>query len=191
MGNVLVFLDHNRALQSISRISGLDVSLIEKILLSDSLIFDFELGLITSEELYNVIIDISPNQFSLNDFSKAASDMFTINQDIIPILKKVKEKNIKLILISNTNEIHWNFLKDRLEVFKLFDQFVLSFKVKSSKPDEKIYKEAVSSSQALFSECLFIDDIKENIDAAKSLGIKTHHFINNELLKKKLESLLY
>lgn len=88
-------------------------------------------------------------------------------------------KKYKLILLSNTNELHIeqvieNMSFDRYLSFKnCFDQFYLSHEIKLRKPDHSIYEFVLIKNNLIAKNCFFIDDTKENTDAASELGIRT------------------
>ena len=87
-------------------------------------------------------------------------------------------KKYKLILLSNTNELHIeqvieNMSFDRYLRFKnCFDQFYLSHEIKLRKPDYSIYEFVLIKNNLIAKNCFFIDDTKENTDAASILGIR-------------------
>lgn len=88
-----------------------------------------------------------------------------------------KENNYKLILLSNTNELHIDWVKQNIsfyEEFKgYFDKFYLSHEINLRKPDKEIFEFVLNENKIKATETLFIDDTKENTDAAEHLGIHT------------------
>ncbi|MDT0644491.1 HAD family phosphatase [Zunongwangia sp. F363] len=93
-------------------------------------------------------------------------------------LKKLsEEKDYQLILLSNTNEIHIDWVRKNVPFFEkfqqCFDAFYLSHKINFRKPDAEIYQFVLEKHKLDPQECLFIDDTKENTDAAAALGIHT------------------
>lgn len=93
----------------------------------------------------------------------------------LEFLKKLKKKGeFQLILLSNTNELHISWIKEHVnfyEEFKsYFDAFYLSHEINLRKPNANIYEFVLDQHQLKPEEVLFIDDTKENTDAAKSLG---------------------
>lgn len=83
----------------------------------------------------------------------------------------------KLILLSNTNELHIDYVKrifNRFESFKnCFSNFYLSHEINLRKPNSDIYQFVSEHSSFNPKECLFIDDTKENTDAAETLEFIT------------------
>ncbi|RED45900.1 HAD family hydrolase [Seonamhaeicola aphaedonensis] len=97
--------------------------------------------------------------------------------DFLKDLKK--NSNYKLILLSNTNELHISWIKDNIpfyEDFKsCFDEFYLSHKIQLRKPDKDIFNFILNKNNLKAETCLFIDDNKDNILTADDLNLNTWH----------------
>lgn len=93
------------------------------------------------------------------------------------IKKLSEEKKYKLILLSNTNDIHIEWVKQNIVFFEefkdYFDAFYLSHELNMRKPEPIIYKYVLQDHRLEPEETLFIDDTKENSDAAAALGFQT------------------
>ncbi|WP_111683008.1 HAD family hydrolase [Winogradskyella tangerina] len=81
----------------------------------------------------------------------------------------------RLMLLSNTNELHIDFIKatdiDFYDDFKgCFEQFYLSHEIKLRKPDADIFNFVLNENNLVASECLFIDDTIQNTETASALG---------------------
>ncbi len=89
-----------------------------------------------------------------------------------------KEEKYRLFLLSNTNDIHIEFVKrqmgpENFNRFKnAFEAFYLSYEMGMRKPDTEIFEFVLKESNLKADETLFVDDTKENTDAASHLGIK-------------------
>lgn len=96
-------------------------------------------------------------------------------------IEKIKAlaKTHKLIMLSNTNEIHYayfsNKLKDEYGVTfnDLFSKVYLSHEMGLVKPDKAIYEQVIREQKLVPEKTLFIEDTEANAIAAESLGIKT------------------
>lgn len=94
-----------------------------------------------------------------------------------------KDNKYKLILLSNTNNFHIeqvikNMSSSRYERFKnCFHKFYLSQEIHLSKPSAAIYEFVLNENNLNPNQCLFVDDLKENTDAASKLGIHTWNLI--------------
>lgn len=88
-----------------------------------------------------------------------------------------ESKKYRLFLLSNTNDLHISWIQqnwgmEQYNAFKIcFEQFYLSHEINLRKPNNNIYEFVLTSNDLEPKETLFIDDTKENTDAAKALGI--------------------
>ena len=88
-------------------------------------------------------------------------------------------KRYKLILLSNTNALHIKQVIENMSLYRYerfkncFDQFYLSHEIQLRKPDTSIYEFVLEENKLQASACIFIDDTKENTEAAAELGIHT------------------
>lgn len=164
IGNVLVLVNQNKMFYQLSQLLNLSFADLKEQLFKDSLIQRFETGLIPYEELFN------PN-FPREKVAEAMNSAFSENSEMIPIINALKRQGKKLILLSNTNEIHFPYLQRHFSYLNLFDEAILSFEVKHIKPEREIFETALQKSGSLPEECFFVDDIFEHIQAARQLGI--------------------
>lgn len=145
---------------------------------------EYEKGLISTETLTNYFTDKFP-AISANDFKKAwNSIILDFPEYRLNFIEQLSsKKNYKTILLSNTNELHIeqvieNMSLERYNRFKkCFDKFYLSHEINLSKPNTNIYEFVLYEDGLIAEECLFIDDIKENTDAANKLGIHVWNLI--------------
>ena len=91
-------------------------------------------------------------------------------------LKSLKKtSNYKLILLSNTNELHIDWIKKNISFYdefkKCFDAFYLSHEIHLSKPDKNIYEFVLNENNLKPEDCFFIDDNHNNIISAKEMNI--------------------
>ena len=90
-------------------------------------------------------------------------------------------KQYPLYLLSNTNDIHLDYVMPKLAANgigsfgELFDTEYYSHRVGMRKPDPEIYEYVLKDRNIEASETLFFDDNPDNIRSAQSLGIQTFH----------------
>jgi putative hydrolase of the HAD superfamily len=138
----------------------------------------YEKGLISSTEFVKSY-QTEHSQLQENQFKNSWNAiLIDFPEYRYQFLKKLSaEKNYKLILLSNTNEIHIDWVKENVPFFEdfkaCFDAFYLSHEINFRKPDAEIYEYVLEQHDLKPKECLFIDDTKENTEAAKNLGIHT------------------
>lgn len=179
-GNVFINLDIEKALtKTLETLKIKEFS--EEIIAFNSF---YEQGLISTEEFLDFYSENFPNlskdklidiwNLILKDFPKPRFDF----------IKDLKaSSNFKLILLSNTNELHINWIKENISFYEdfknCFDAFYLSHEINLRKPNIDIFEFVLKENNLKANECLFIDDNKDNIETANNLNIKTWH-INPE-----------
>ncbi len=106
------------------------------------------------------------------------------------ILAELRDRGVRLALLSNTNPAHLRALKEtgRIDRFSELgvEVFVYSFQVGFRKPDPRIYKLALEELNLPAKDCLFVDDILKNVKATEDLGIKGIHFQAANQLREEL-----
>ena len=142
----------------------------------------FETGQIEPQVMRNEIRKACPSPFSDKQFDEIwNSVILNYPKENIQLLKDLHKK-YKTFLLSNTNQIHYDFytemLNEKFGIEKLdllFNKAYYSHISGMRKPDTKFFMLVLHENNLKPEKTLFIDDFKENIEAAKSLGIKTIH----------------
>ena len=102
------------------------------------------------------------------------------------MLRDVRKNGVKTCLLSNS----WSNSYPRHEWDGLFDDIVISGEVGMRKPEERIFRHALDRLGLPGEECVFIDDIEANIQAAGALGIIGIHHRDADTTIAELESVL-
>jgi len=116
------------------------------------------------------------------EFYHAWNEIFYDYPEMEKIVKTIKEKypKIKLVLVSNTNEAHFEFIKKKYHVLKYLDDIVVSHEVGKLKPNAKIYRQALKLGGALPKETIYVDDRQDLIDSARVMGIRALFFTGHK-----------
>ena len=152
---------------------------------------NYEIGKISNDEFFYGFKNALPQPCCLkkSDFWRGWDKLLGKEKRTIKILEFLS-KDYNIWLLSNTNPMHINNkLKLSSDFFKYINGSIFSFEVGARKPNLTIYKKALTLSNTVASESLFIDDLIENIDAANRLGWKTIHYKNYNSLNQKLHDL--
>ncbi len=171
IGNVLFYFDFRIALRRLSSCSGKDPELIY-----DSMYVPterLERGLINSYEYFDIFVSIFGNLIEFKDFKNIFNDIFAPNCQMLEKLALLKEY-YTLAIVSNTNEMHIEYLKGIYQgYFDHFSTAVYSHEIGFKKPEEGFFMTALRMSGADASEVIYFDDIAENAQKARSLGIRS------------------
>ncbi|MBI4170075.1 MAG: HAD family phosphatase [Candidatus Aenigmarchaeota archaeon] len=110
------------------------------------------------------------------------------NEDVISAIKKLRRSGYKAATITNVIQPHYRYNK-RKGLYKLFDKAFTSCNLHMRKPEKQIYLYSVKRLGVRPEECLFIDNQKENVAAARKAGMKALVFRNAGQMKKQLRLL--
>jgi len=108
---------------------------------------------------------------------------------VIPLLKQIKDLNIKIGLISNSSVFVIKNVRKKTDLLDYIDYPLFSFDVKTIKPDPKIYEEMLKIAKIKPEEMIMIgDNPLDDVYPAISLGINAIEFTGDyEKLKKDLK----
>jgi HAD superfamily hydrolase (TIGR01509 family) len=105
------------------------------------------------------------------EFAEAWSDMFTEDPATVALLAAAPVE--RRYVLSNTNPIHWEFVRRRYpHVLAPFDELLASHELGLEKPDPAIYQWVIDHSGRPAEAHVFVDDIPENVAAARALGMR-------------------
>ena len=192
LGNVLVNFDHRIAVKKILHCTRKNEQDIYQLFFDSGITKDYEEGKIETLDFYHRVKDSLSLGMSYEEFLPAWNDIFfetPLNKKIQNFLKKIKTK-YKIAMISNINESHYEFLRQKMPIFAEFNKLILSYEVGFRKPALEIYNAALESLSASASRAFYIDDRADLIEAASRFGIKGITFYGEEAFEKIKEELL-
>ena len=134
-------------------------------------------------------------EFRGSDFATAKSRMLeaiTYQEQVAPtaeLIAELKAAGYRLFVLSNMSKEYIEFLR-KMDVFKYFDGEIISCETALIKPEKEIYSLLLERYNLEPEQTMFIDDRKENTDAAAELGIVPFHFDRNNP-EKRCEQLRY
>ncbi|HSK68812.1 MAG TPA: HAD family phosphatase [Candidatus Limnocylindria bacterium] len=91
---------------------------------------------------------------------------------------RAREAGLRLYLLSNAGTRFPSVIQER-GFYSLFDGAVVSAHEKVSKPDARIYRRLCERYGLLPGECLFVDDLIENVRGAEAAGMHAQHFLGD------------
>lgn len=186
LGNVLLPFDYTGMIKQFNNLyNGLGDRFAEQYKNNYEYHREFERGKISRKEFVSTMLDRLEHKISGEDFCKMFSEIFTLNNDVIDLLPKLK-KNYTLCLLSNTNEIHEEYGYRHYEFLKNFDKLFLSHEIGYVKPEKEIYAAVENFTGKQPDEHLFIDDILEYVNGAKNCGWNAIQFLGYENLLEEL-----
>jgi putative hydrolase of the HAD superfamily len=186
MGNVLVYFSHERMCAQIGALCGVDGPGIRTLLFDSELQYNLECGRISEADLHQWLSNHLGRTMPFDDFLRAGSDIFWLNESIIPVLDWLKARDYRLVLLSNTSRAHLEWVQREYDVLDRFDQFVTSFAAGALKPEPAIFEAALSAAHCEPQECFYTDDMAVNIEAARRFGIDAEVYTDTPTLLEHL-----
>jgi len=133
------------------------------------------------KDIIAIILKKAAEKFNVEDISGQAHQLYgqaylnhaNLFDDTIPTLKKLKKKNIKLIVASDADP---DVLNDELSTFEInqyFDEMVISGVVGAYKPSDKMIDAILEKCEKPYSDILFVGDTEPDILSAKKIGAKS------------------
>lgn len=146
----------------------------------------FERGEITPMQFYNKYAEDLGLKINYQDFKNNYCDIFTRNEEIEKIIMSLKEK-YRLVLLSNTNVLQYEYAKKKFKILKLFDEHIASHEVGCRKPNPLIFLKAIKKSKTLPFNIAYFDDIPEFVLITRFMGIKAFKFKDYDKLVSDLK----
>ena len=134
---------------------------------------DYERGLLSTAEFYEKARSSFGFSLSLDDFKDIWSDIFSLNEGTVSLLRALKEKGHSLYMLSNICELHHEFLLKKFPgAFEHFNDLILSYQAGAIKPEKKIYDVLCERSANSPENIIYIDDRIDLIEASRKMGFK-------------------
>lgn len=105
----------------------------------------------------------------------------------VEVLGALKAQGTPLYALSNWPAETFPPADSAFDFLEWFDGIVVSGQEKVMKPDPAIFEILCERYGLNPGECLFVDDVIENVEAAKNLGVHVHHFIGSDELHIDLQ----
>ncbi len=132
------------------------------------------------KELLGLTTREAAEKFNLKDISHRAVELYRwqhmendyMFEDTLPTLKKLKEMNIKMILISDADA---DVLIEQLQMYdllKYFDGTIISDQTRAYKPSDKVVDKALSYCNEPLSGVLFVGDRLVDLRTAEKMRVK-------------------
>ncbi len=178
-GNVIINIDFDLLFNEFKQLFGQRYDAVVDQLHSEQFFQKVESGIYNAQQMSNWInalgFDISADQMK-NAWNALLLD---IPEERLQLLDELS-KQYPMYLLSNTNLVHIEKIFGDLEkkygynpIEEVFDDLFLSYQIGHVKPSRNIYDYVLDTIQVDGQQCLFFDDLQENLDGAAKCGIQT------------------
>jgi glucose-1-phosphatase len=149
----------------------------------------YETGLLSTEKYLHELRAVFNLQFTTEQLARAFSCIIQNPvEGIAEIVQKVSQTH-QTALVSNTNEIHFKLSVERFKALNILQKHYLSYQLHVMKPSQGFYNAILQDQKIAPSQIVFIDDLAENIKAAKDTGMQVIKFEGITQLEANLKTL--
>ena len=172
MGNVLIKFVPSQIVEELGLTSKEDEELLLKTVFHSGEWHQTDLGTMTELDLWNSVSQKLPKHL----LPYAHDIILEWDKDLVPVpgmedfVRTCKEKGYKIYLLSNAS-LRQPLYFPRIPRNQYFDGTVISAILGICKPDRRIYEYLLFKYGLKAEECVFIDDLPANIEAANEVGI--------------------
>ena len=144
-------------------------------------------GLLTHPEAIDIFSAREPGyQAEIRHTMERVTDMLIPMIETVELLPRIKTSGHSLYYLSNYHKELSEYILGKYDFFDLFDGGVFSCDIRVNKPSPEIYRFLLEKYMLPASDCVFFDDMTENVLAAEKEGIKGILFTGAECVKRFL-----
>jgi putative hydrolase of the HAD superfamily len=188
LGKVIIPFDLARGYAALSPYCPYPPEEIPQRIASTDLVPRFEVGQLSPEGFAQQLSALLGLGVDYARFRELWSSIF-LPQPLIPeqLLEGLRRR-YRMLVLSNTDAIHFPMVWERYPLLRHFDDYILSYQVGATKPAARIYEAAVARAGCPAGECLFIDDIPLYVEAARQAGMQALRFESAAQLERELKA---
>ncbi len=189
LGNTVIKLAYERVMESICKRAAMSRDELVDLLESPGAYRDLERGAVSFEQFYDFLCDKAGYRGTLQDLRGTWSDFFVGPLPGIEDLLSRLRRKYRIAFLSNSNEVHAEVIPRKFaSLFERDDRLIFSHRFKTAKPDPEMFHRALEVIGALPSQAVFVDDLLENVLAARSVGITSYQFSDVFELERALRT---
>jgi FMN phosphatase YigB (HAD superfamily) len=185
LGGVLVSVDFMRACKRLHEAGGLAAAQIHERIVSGEEKAAFDTGRLKPQEFAARFCAGIGVRLPYAEFATIWCDIFAERQDVTGLLDGIARK-ADLVLLSNTDPLHLDYVRRRYSFLGKFKRLVLSYEVGEAKPARAIYAKAIADCTP-GGKMMYFDDVAAYVTAARSTGLPAERFTSAAKLKLSLK----
>jgi FMN phosphatase YigB (HAD superfamily) len=188
IGRVIIDLDPSRAIATIGAGSTLAPDKLWQEVQKDPLWEGWQEGRVTPREWYENLIARFRTPISFEEFRSAWNSVLVPKLLLPEQLFQHFSKKYRLVLLSNTDPIHVEYMESKFSFLRYFPKRIYSCEVGASKPSVKIFRAAIKAAGAPPRRILYLDDIRGYVLAARRVGLNAVQFRSRRRLEAALRA---
>ncbi|YCM42229.1 HAD family hydrolase [Verrucomicrobiaceae bacterium 227] len=137
-------------------------------------------GQISNEDFALRVSELAPDPITPQDVAAAWNDIFFPIEPMWKVVAQLKAAGHRLILFSNTNQLHLDHIRPAFPILAEFPAGHYSCEEGALKPHLPFYTRAIERFSLVPAETCYLDDLPENIATGQALGLNCHQYdLNN------------
>jgi HAD superfamily hydrolase (TIGR01509 family) len=187
VGNTVIKVAYERVLENICKRAAIERDELVEIFEAPGAYRDLERGAVSFAEFYHFLCDKAGYRGSQQELQETWSDFFDGPLPGIEDLLDRLRRRYRIAFLSNSNEVHAELIPRKFAtLFQKDDRFIFSHRFRCAKPDPEMFRRALEVIGALPTQAAFVDDMLDNVLAARALGITAFQFRDSFALEREL-----
>jgi glucose-1-phosphatase len=187
LGGVLVSVDFMRACKRLEAAGGAPAAFILETIASGEDKAGFDTGRLSPQQFAARFCAAIGVRLPNAEFAEIWCDIFAEQTEVTGLLDDIG-KHADLVLLSNTDPLHFDYVRSHYDFLKKFGRRVLSYEVGHAKPARQIFERAIDLCRPGTS-MIYFDDVPEFVSTARACGLPAQQFVDAAKLKRDLEHL--
>lgn len=176
LGRVLVAIDDTFLVERLFKgLDAADTQQLARRTMADPAMVEFNSGRITPQAFYEKMRRTYSWDLTFDAFKSLWCRIFYPMDGMEELILQLRGK-VALGLLSDTDPLHYNHIVTAWPWIAGFKNPTLSYQVGVMKPDPEIYRAAAENVRTPLENCLYIDDLADNIEGARAVGMNAVRF---------------
>lgn len=153
-------------------------------------LYELEKGELTEDEFMEIVQARLPERIQIAGFREVYFSHLHPNEPMIDLMRRMRDRGLRMAMLTN-NVREWEPLwRAKLPVDEIFEVVVDSAFVGMRKPEHEIYELTLEriGDGVRAEECVFVDDVDVNCEAARQLGMVAVHYVSPEQAIAEVEA---
>jgi len=189
LGNTVIKLGYERVMENICKRAGVTRDELVDLFEDAGGYRDLERGAVKFSEFHEHLREKGGYRGTLEELRETWSDFFDgLLPGIEDLIVRLRQR-YRIAFLSNSNEVHAEVIPKKFgSVFEPDDRLIFSHRFHCAKPDPELFRRALEVIGALPAQTVFVDDLLENVLAARGAGMTAFQFHDAFQLERELKS---
>ena len=135
------------------------------------LMHDFEYGNISTDTFLKTLQEYCHPGTTVEQVRAAWMSMLDeLPQERLDYIRSLRERGFRTILLSNSNELHWNPIWEQYQLGNYFDAVFASQNLHMAKPNKEIFDHVVREAKVDSAKTIYVDDLEKNRKAGEQFA---------------------